>query len=79
MTALQVATRLGEPGASFHTGASLPMAQAPRGAEADLLGRPAGLQNIHIVDATVLPAIAASTITLTVMANAHRIGTLADG
>ena len=79
LTALQVATRLGEPGASFHTGASLPMAQAPRGAEADLLGRPAGLQNIHIVDATVLPAIAASTITLTVMANAHRIGTLADG
>jgi choline dehydrogenase-like flavoprotein len=29
---------------------------------------------VHAVDATVLPSIPATTITLTVMANAHRIG-----
>lgn len=39
----------------------------------DLLGRPLGAKRVHIVDASVLPSIPANTITLTTMANAHRI------
>ena len=69
--------RPGEPGRGFHTGGSFPMAAHPSGLESDILGRPAGLKRIHLVDSSVLPSIPATTITYTVMANAHRIGTLA--
>ena len=66
--------REGEPGRGFHTGCSFPMSAAPKGFESDLLGRVAGLKRVHIVDSSVLPSIPATTITFTVMANAHRIG-----
>lgn len=69
--------REGEPGRGFHTGSSFPMSLSPSGFESDLLGRPCGLRRVHVVDSSVLPSIPATTITLTVMANAHRIGTLA--
>jgi hypothetical protein len=46
--------------------------------ECDARGRLAGHQRVHIVDASALPSIPATTITLTVMANAHRIGSLVD-
>ena len=61
------------PGSSFHLGGTFGMAARPAGAETDILGRPRGSTRIHIVDASVMPAIPASTITLSVMANAHRI------
>lgn len=67
------ATRIAAPGSSYHVGASLPIAAHPGDGQSDLLGRPFGLDRIHLVDASSLPAIAASTITLAVMANAHRI------
>jgi choline dehydrogenase-like flavoprotein len=67
--------RVGTPGGSFHAGGSFPMASNPQGRQSDLLGRPHGLQRIHIIDSSVLPNIASSTITLSVMANAHRIAT----
>ncbi len=67
----------GDPGRGFHTGGSFPMSANPSGLETDLLGRPQGLERVHIVDSSVLPSIAATTITFTAMANAHRIGTLA--
>jgi len=67
----------GEPGRGFHTGGSFPMSLNPSGLETDLLGRPWGLKRTHIVDSSVLPSIAATTITFTAMANAHRIGTFA--
>ncbi len=70
---LTFARRLNPPGSSFHVGASLPMAKAPLSGQSDLAGRPHGLSRIHVIDATVLPAIPATTITLPVMANAHRI------
>jgi choline dehydrogenase-like flavoprotein len=60
-------------GRGFHTGGTFPMRERPEGLEADLLGRPAGLQRVSAVDATILPSIPATTITLTMMANAHRI------
>ena len=49
------------------------MRKKPTKFECDVLGRPTGWERVHAVDATVLPSIAATTITLTVMANAHRI------
>lgn len=63
-----------EPGRGFHTGGSFPMAAQPTIGETDVLGRPYGMSHCHVIDATVLPSIPATTITLTVMANAYRIG-----
>ena len=74
---LRALMRRGEPGRGFHTGSSFPMvARRPEGFESDTLGRVAGLKRIHVVDSSVLPSIPATTITFTVMANAHRIGTI---
>lgn len=67
---LQVA----EPGRGFHSGGTFPMRERPAEFETDSLGRPHGWSRIHAVDATVFPSIPATTITLSVMANAHRIG-----
>lgn len=66
-----------EPGRGFHIGGSLPMQTNPTTLGTDTLGRPFEWRRIHAVDATVLPSIPATTITLPVMANAHRIATAA--
>ena len=66
--------QLAEPGRSFHCGGSLPMRASPGKFESDALGRPHGWSRVHAVDASVLPSIPATTITFSVMANAHRIG-----
>lgn len=61
---------------SYHFGGSFPhrltrsMFQS-----SDSLGRIGHWDRIHLTDAAVLPTIAATTFTLTVMANAHRIAT----
>jgi choline dehydrogenase-like flavoprotein len=68
------ALRVGAPGRSFHAGGTFPMRQNPGPFEVDLLGRPTGFSRIHLVDASVFPSLPATTITLSVMANAHRIG-----
>ena len=65
--------RKGVLGSSFHCGGSLPMRAAPIVGETDILGTPRGMRRVHIVDASIFPSIPASTITFTVMANAHRI------
>ena len=77
LTALMPARRLNPAGSSFHAGATLPMARTPGPGQSDTLGRPHGLAHLHLVDASCLPAIPATTITLSVMANAHRIGSRA--
>lgn len=74
--ALQFARRVGSPGSSFHTGGTLPMSASPNGLQTDGAGRLHGLDRVHVVDASILPSIPATTITFTVMANAHRIGML---
>jgi ferredoxin len=66
--------QLAEPGRSFHCGGSLPMRTRPGKFESDTLGRPQGWSRVHAVDASVLPGVPATTITFSVMANAHRIG-----
>ena len=66
--------RIGQPGRSFHSGGTFPMREVPREFESDRLGRPHGFERLHLVDASVFPSLPATTITLSVMANAHRIG-----
>jgi choline dehydrogenase-like flavoprotein len=65
--------QIAEPGRGIHSGGAFPMSAKPGPLETDTLGRPHGWQRLHVVDATVLPGIPATTITFSVMANAHRI------
>jgi choline dehydrogenase-like flavoprotein len=65
--------QMGLPGKGNHVGGSLPMRRRPRGLETDPLGRLPNWDRVHIVDASVFPSIPATTVTLSVMANAHRI------
>ena len=66
--------RIAPPGRGDHAGGSLPMRTYPGALEADVFGRVQGLKRIHVVDASIFPSVPATTITLTAMANAHRIG-----
>jgi choline dehydrogenase-like flavoprotein len=65
--------QIAEPGRGIHSGGAFPMSAQPGPLQTDTLGRPRGWQRLHTVDATVLPSIPATTITFSVMANAHRI------
>ena len=67
-------TKLSGAAKSYHYGGSFPHQSSPSGQfSSDLLGRVAGLRNVHLVDASVFPTVPATTFTLTIMANAHRI------
>jgi choline dehydrogenase-like flavoprotein len=63
----------GWPGKSNHLGGSFPMSHRPDAFQTDTLGRPPDWDRVHLVDASVLPSVPATTMTLSVMANAHRI------
>lgn len=68
------------PAKSYHFGGSFPhVAGTPRAGEleTDTLGRLAEWDRVHLVDGAVFPSVPATTFTLTVMANAHRIATQA--
>ena len=69
--------QIGAPGKSNHIGGSLPMRHRPGNLETDTLGRLSGWERVHIVDASIFPSMPATTVTLSVMANAHRIASLA--
>ena len=73
MMALTPLARFNPLGSSFHCGGTFPMPRIRRSGETDVLGRPAGLSRVHLIDASVFPSIPASTITFSAMANAHRI------
>lgn len=64
-------------GRGMHFGASFPIRKDPSGYACDLMGRPCGFSRIHLVDTSSLPSLPASTLTLTAMANAHRIASCA--
>ena len=67
--------RLSGPGKSYHVGGSFPHASRPRSTfSSDRVGRVGAWKRIHLVDGSVFPSVPATTFTLTVMANAHRIG-----
>jgi choline dehydrogenase-like flavoprotein len=69
--------QVGRPGKGNHLGGSLPMRRRPGPLESDTLGRPRGWERVHVVDAAVFPSLPATTVTLSVMANAHRIAATA--
>jgi choline dehydrogenase-like flavoprotein len=73
---LGLGLRIGLPGSGVHVGGSYPMAAQPTGFESDLEGRPPGFRRVHVVDSSVFPTVPAPTITLSIMANAHRIASL---
>jgi choline dehydrogenase-like flavoprotein len=60
---------------SYHFGGSFPHASEPDTGigTTDRLGRLARWNRIHLIDGSVFPNIPATTFTLTVMANSHRI------
>ena len=64
---------LSAPTKSYHFGASFPHSRAPQDDASDVVGRVAPWQSIHLVDASVFPTVPATTFTLSIMANAHRI------
>jgi choline dehydrogenase-like flavoprotein len=66
--------KIEQPGKSFHFGGTFPMSANPQRGQTDTLGRPAGLERVHLIDSSCFPSIPATTITLSVMANAYRIG-----
>jgi choline dehydrogenase-like flavoprotein len=70
-------TQIGQPGKGNHLGGSFPMRRTPGALDTDTLGRLPGWARVHLVDAAVLPSVPATTVTLSVMANAHRIATAA--
>ena len=65
---------LGKPGADIHYAGTLPMRKAPDKGETDSNGEVAGLNGVHVVDGACLPVLSEKPHTLTVMANADRIG-----
>jgi choline dehydrogenase-like flavoprotein len=58
---------------SYHFGGSFPHGSQRSELGTDRLGRLGGWDNIHMIDASVFPTVPATTFTLTIMANAHRI------
>ncbi len=70
-------TQVGGPGKSNHIGGSLPMRREPGELETDTLGRLPDWNRVHVVDASIFPSVPATTVTISVMANAHRIATAA--
>jgi choline dehydrogenase-like flavoprotein len=58
---------------SYHFGGSFPHGAGRSELGTDRLGRLGRWSNVHLVDASVFPAVPATTFTLTIMANAHRI------
>ncbi len=64
-------------GQSYHTGGTLPMKEKPSEYQTDFIGKLHGMDKTYIIDSSVMPSIPATTVTLPLMANAHRIGSLA--
>jgi len=59
---------------AYHVGATMPMNKQPKKhLETDLLGRPFGMENVHVVDSSVFNSLPGTTIGLLIMANAARI------
>ncbi len=70
---LPLEIRLDLPGGGYHSGGTFPMRRTPGMSETDLWGSLPSLCGVHLIDASILPTVPASTTAFTVMANAHRI------
>jgi hypothetical protein len=62
-------------GKSYHFGSTFPHQQPGVRGGTDRWGRLPEWDRVHLVDGSVLPTLASTTFTLTVMANATRIAT----
>lgn len=78
MVPVEPMLKLGDAGQGYHVGGAFPMRATPGPFESDTLGRPHGFDRVHLVDSTTFPSIPASTVTFTVLANAHRIASAVE-
>jgi ferredoxin len=62
-------------GKSYHFGGTFPHGAPDQPGGTDRWGRLPAWDRVHLIDGSVLPTIASTTVTLTVMANACRIAT----
>lgn len=65
---------VGRPGGDIHYAGTLPMQQSPEIGQTSQLGEVAGLEGVYVVDGACLPILPEKSHTLTIMANADRIG-----
>ena len=65
---------LSKPGGDLHHACSLPMRRDPKLGETRSDGGLFGLKDVHIVDGACLTSVSEKSHTLTIMANADRIG-----
>jgi hypothetical protein len=65
---------LAQPGSDAHYACSLPMSAFPKLGDTDSNGQLFGAPNVYVVDGSCLSSLPAKSHTLTVMANADRIG-----
>jgi len=65
---------VGRPGGDIHYAGTLPMRKSPKPGETSELGEVSGLKGIYVVDGACLPVLPGKSHTLTIMANADRIG-----
>ena len=71
---LPMSFTIGQPGGDIHYAGTLPMSKSPTSNQTDSFGQPFGLNGIHVVDGAILPNLPGKSHTLTIMANANRIG-----
>jgi choline dehydrogenase-like flavoprotein len=65
---------VGLPGGDIHYAGTLPMRDKPLLGETSSLGEVEGMNGVYVVDGACLPTLSAKSHTLTIMANADRIG-----
>lgn len=65
---------IGRPGGDIHYAGTLPMRESPSRGETSQHGKVEGLDGIFVVDGACLPTLSEKSHTLTIMANADRIG-----
>lgn len=71
---LPMSFTVGRPGGDIHYAGTLPMREAPVEGETNASGELYGLGGVHVVDGACLPTLTEKSHTLTIMANADRIG-----
>ena len=65
---------VGRPGTDIHYSGTIPMKRNPRVGEATSMGEVFGMEGVYVVDGSCLPTLSEKSHTLTIMANADRIG-----
>jgi choline dehydrogenase-like flavoprotein len=66
--------KVGAIGGDVHYAGTFPMRREPRALETDPAGQLAGMDGVYVADGASLPPLPAKAHTLTIMANADRIG-----